>query len=582
MKINKTMNTRLLLLLVLAISFASCSKKSDSKGGSKATGWKINDKKGGFQYASKFKKQATGPGLVLVEGGTFTMGKVQDDVMHDWNNTPNQQHVQSFYMDETEVTNMMYMEYLDWLKRVYPPDQENYKNIYEGASPDTLVWRNRLGYNETMTENYLRHPAYGEYPVVGVNWIQATEFSRWRTDRVNEKTLEEQRYLKKDAKVSSVEAGKTFSTQTYLAVPNQAVGGDSEIVLQRGQKGGAKKSSGAAAPAAGGSANAQSTGGNDPKNVYATRSSGLILPDYRLPTEAEWEYAAAADVGQREYNIYKGQKKYPWSGSYTRSGKRQVRGDQLANFKQGKGDYGGIAGWSDDGADITNKVKSYPPNDFGLYDMAGNVAEWVADVYRPIVDDEANDFNYYRGNVYMKNKIGEDGKVELVTAENQKFDTLSNGKIVARNFPGEIAQVPVDENETYLRQNFDKSDNRNYRDGDKQSSRYFKFGSSEEGDEKGKLNDNQRMYDSPKHNVSVDSLGSMVRKYDKSNKRTTLVNDDVRVYKGGSWRDRAYWLDPAQRRYFPQDIATDYIGFRCAMSRVGPKADKKKSARNKR
>lgn len=573
------MNTRLLLLLALTISIASCSKKSDSKGGSKATGWKINDKKGGFQYASKFKKQATGPGLVLVEGGTFTMGKVQDDVMHDWNNTPNQQHVQSFYMDETEVTNMMYMEYLDWLKRVYPPDQENYKNIYEGASPDTLVWRNRLGYNETMTENYLRHPAYGEYPVVGVNWIQATEFSRWRTDRVNEKILEEQRYLKKDAKVTNAEAGKVFSTQTYLAVPNQAVGGDSEIVLQRGKgRGAAKKSSGST----GGDANAQPTGGNDPKNVYATRSSGLILPDYRLPTEAEWEYAAAADVGQREYNIYKGQKKYPWSGSYTRSGKRQVRGDQLANFKQGKGDYGGIAGWSDDGADITNKVKSYPPNDFGLYDMAGNVAEWVADVYRPIVDDEANDFNYYRGNVYMKNKIGEDGKVELVTAENQKFDTLSNGKIIARNFPGEIAQVPVDENETYLRQNFDKSDNRNYRDGDKQSSRYFKFGSSEEGDEKGKLNDTQRMYDSPKHNVSVDSLGSMVRKYDKSNKRTTLVNDDVRVYKGGSWRDRAYWLDPAQRRYFPQDIATDYIGFRCAMSRVGPKADKKKSARNKR
>jgi len=568
----------------MAVSFTSCSKKSDSKGGSKATGWKINDKKGGFQYASKFKKQATGPGLVLVEGGTFTMGKVQDDVMHDWNNTPNQQHVQSFYMDETEVTNMMYMEYLDWLKRVFPPDQENYKNIYEGASPDTLVWRNRLGYNETMTNNYLRHPAYAEYPVVGVNWIQATEFAKWRTDRVNEKMLEDQRYLKKDAKVTDVSGEKTFSTEAYLASPSTAMGGDSEIVLQRGQKATKKSSKSSAAsgstdPAASGASN---TSGNSPKNVYATRSSGLILPDYRLPTEAEWEYAAAADVGQREYNSYKGQKKYPWSGSYTRSGKRQVRGDQLANFKQGKGDYGGIAGWSDDGADITNKVKSYPPNDFGLYDMAGNVAEWVADVYRPIVDDEANDFNYYRGNVYMKNKIGEDGKVELVTAESQQFDTLPNGKIVARNFPGQIAQVPVDENETYLRQNFDKSDNRNYRDGDKQSSRYFKFGSSEEGDEKGKMIDSQRMYDSPKHNVSVDSLGSMVRKYDHSNKRTTLVNDDVRVYKGGSWRDRAYWLDPAQRRYFPQDMATDYIGFRCAMSRVGPKSDKKKSPRNRR
>ncbi len=568
MKVNKFMAIRMLLSLVILFGLTtSCSKKS-SKNASTATGWKINDKKGGFQYASNFKKQATAPGLVMVEGGTFTMGKVQDDVMHDWNNSPNQQHVQSFYMDETEVTNVMYMEYLDWLKRVFPPEQENYKNIYEGASPDTLVWRNRLGYNETMTNNYLRHPAYANYPVVGVNWIQAVEFSRWRTDRVNENTLEKEGFLKKDAKVTDVSAEKTFSTETYLNSPTKTLGGDEEIVLKGRRNSKAKPGK------------ADKDGNvKEAKNVYAQRSSGLILPEYRLPTEAEWEYAAAADVGQREYNIYKGQKKYPWSGSYTRSGKRQVRGDQLANFKQGKGDYGGIAGWSDDGADITNIVKSYPPNDFGLYDMAGNVAEWVADVYRPMVDDEASDFNYYRGNIYTKNKIGEDGKAEIVTAETQVFDTLANGKIIARNYPGEIAQVPVDEKETYLRTNFDKSDNRNYRDGDKQSTRYFDFGASDsEADEATK--NKQRMYDSPQHNVTTDSLGNMIRKYDKSNKRTTLINDNVRVYKGGSWRDRAYWLDPAQRRYFPQDMATDYIGFRCAMSRVGPKADKKKRKTN--
>ena len=572
MKVNKIMTFKLLLTLLIVLGMtASCSKKSSSKNSSTATGWKINDQKGGFQYASNFKKQATGPGLVMVEGGTFTMGKVQDDVMHDWNNTPNQQHVQSFYMDETEVTNVMYMEYLDWLKRVFPPDQENYKNIYEGASPDTLVWRNRLGYNETMTNNYLRHPAYGNYPVVGVNWIQAVEFSKWRTDRVNENTLEQVGFLKKDAKILDTKAEATFSTETYLNQPTKAFGGDEKIVL-KGVKNskskpvktkGSKDQPATEAPA---------------KNVYAQRSSGLILPEYRLPTEAEWEYAAAADIGQREYNIYKGQKKYPWSGSYTRSGKRAVRGDQLANFKQGKGDYGGIAGWSDDGADITNVVKSYPPNDFGLYDMAGNVAEWVADVYRPIVDDEASDFNYFRGNVYTKNKIGEDGKAELVTAETQVYDTLASGKIISRNLPGQLAQVPIDEKETYLRQNFDKSDHRNYRDGDKQSTRYFDFGSSEEEDAKSK--EKHKMYDSPVHNVTTDSLGNMVRKFDRSNKRTTLVNDNVRVYKGGSWRDRAYWLDPAQRRYFPQDMATDYIGFRCAMSRVGPKADKRKRAKN--
>lgn len=556
MKLKNIMTLKLLLALTVAIGFTSCSKDSGTKGGSRATGWKINDKNGGFQHNSKFKKQETPPGMVPVEGGTFTMGKVQDDPMHDWNNSPNQQHVQSFFMDETEVTNLMYTEYLFWLKTVFPPEDENYKNIYTGAIPDTLVWRNRLGYNETMTNNYLRHPAYSEYPVVGVNWIQAVEFSKWRTDRVNENILERSGYLKRDAKIKDVTAETSFNTDTYLAAPTQTFGGKEDVVLKKELNGGRR------VPA------------DTAKNVYAQRNSGLILPEYRLPTEAEWEYAALALVGNREYNIYKGQKKYPWSGQYTRSGKRQYRGDQLANFKQGKGDYGGIAGWSDDGADITNKVKSYPPNDFGLYDMAGNVAEWVQDVYRPMVDDEANDFNYFRGNVYMKNKIGEDGLVEIVTTENIKYDTLSNGKIIARNMPGQIAQVPVDDNETYLRTQFSTSDNRNYRDGDRSSTRYFNFGSSEEENEG--RDDKNRMYESPKHSITVDdSTGVMVKKYDRSNKRTTLVNDDVRVYKGGSWRDRAYWLDPASRRYFPQDMATDYIGFRNAMSKVGPKSNKK-------
>ncbi|SFE74013.1 gliding motility lipoprotein GldJ [Flavobacterium xueshanense] len=561
MKANRIMGLQALLSIILIVGFSSCSKKSSSKNTSRATGWNMDSKKG-----SSKKKQEAGPGLVFVEGGTFTMGKVQDDVMHDWNNTPTQQHVQSFYMDETEVTNSMYLDYLDWLKSVYPPTEEIYKNIYEGASPDTLVWRNRLGYNETMTNNYLRHPSYAEYPVVGVNWIQAVEFSNWRTQRVNEALLEKNGYLKKNAKTLDVTAESNFDTETYLNSPTSAYGGNEEIVLKGGK--GAKKT-----PKAGKDGTVA-----EAKNVYAQRSSGILLPEYRLPTEAEWEYAAAADVGQREYNIYKGQKKYPWSGGYTRSGKRQSQGDQLANFKQGNGDYGGIAGWSDDGADITNEVKKYPANDFGLYDMAGNVAEWVQDVYRPIVDNEANDFNYFRGNQYTKNKIGSDGKVEIVTKDNMKYDTLSNGRIVARNFPGQIAQVPVDEQETYLRQNFDKSDNVNYRDGDKQSTRYYNFGDAESDDEKTKSE--KTMYNSPKHNVTTDSLGKMVRKYDRSSKRTTLINDESRVYKGGSWRDRAYWLDPAQRRYFPQDMATDYIGFRCAMSRVGPKADKKRSPRN--
>ncbi|QQX77192.1 gliding motility lipoprotein GldJ [Aequorivita iocasae] len=558
MMLRKNLALKLFITVIAASLLVGCNKTRDYKNSSRATGWKMNAKEGGFQYDPKYKEQQTGPGLVFVEGGTFTMGRVQDDPMHDWNNSPNQQHVQSFYMDETEVTNLMYLEYLDWLKKVFPPTDENYRKIYEGAVPDTLVWRNRLGFNEVMTNNYLRHPAYAEYPVVGVSWIQAVEFSNWRTDRVNEMVLETEGITARNARYD-VEPGETFSTETYLNAPTLTYGGNDSITR------GGKKSESIAK---------RST---DSTNLYVGRQDGLLMPSYRLPTEAEWEYAALGLVGLRNYNVYRGKKKYPWEGQYTRSGKRRSRGDQLANFKQGDGDYGGIAGWSDDGADITAQVKSYEPNDFGLYDMAGNVAEWVADVYRPIVDDEFNDFNYYRGNVYTKNAIGEDGKVKVVTMDSIIYDTLSNGKIIARNLPGEILQVPVDENETYLRTNFSESDNRDYRDGDKRSSRYYQSFADDESESGDGAN---RMYNSPIQKVYADSTGTLDRQYDKSSNRTTLVDNEVRVYKGGSWRDRDYWLDPAQRRYFPQDMATDYIGFRCAMSRVGSKSKKGKRPRN--
>jgi gliding motility-associated lipoprotein GldJ len=558
MNVNKTLGFKLCLLVLTTATFVGCGKSRDYSNSSRATGWALNSKEGGFQYDPKTREQETGPGLVFVEGGTFTMGRVQDDPMHDWNNSPIQQHVQSFYMDETEVTNLMYAEYLDWLKQVFPPSNENFKNIYKGALPDTLVWRNRLGYNEVMTNNYLRHPAYANYPVVGVSWIQAVEFANWRTDRVNELILEQNGVTVRGARFNN-EPGSGFSTETYLASPTQVYGGNDSITR------GGKYSENLARRS------------QDSTNLYVQSKDGLLMPDYRLPTEAEWEYAALGLVGIRDYNIYRGKKKYPWEGQYTRSSDRRSRGDQLANFKQGDGDYGGIAGWSDDGADITAEVGSYDPNDFGLYDMAGNVAEWVADVYRPIVDDEFNDFNYYRGNVYTKNAIDADGNVMVVRVDSILYDTVSNGKIVARDLPGEIYKVPVDENETYLRTNFSESDNRDYRDGDKKSTRnYQSFG----GEDDNTVADGKQMYNSPKHKVGVDDAGNLVREYDRSSKRTSLVNNEVRVYKGGSWRDRDYWLDPAQRRYFPQDMATDYIGFRCAMSRLGGKSIKGKRPRN--
>ena len=555
MKNNITV--RLLILVAMSASLVGCSKSSKSGNSSRATGWQINAKEGGFQYNTNFKEQETAPGLVFIEGGTFTMGKVQDDVMHDWNNSPNQQHVQSFYMDETEVTNIMYLEYLDWIKRVYPPDNPDFRAIYNGAVPDTLVWRNRLGLSEMMVENYLRHPAFKDYPVVGVSWIQAVEFAKWRSDRVAEIGLQEEGYLKRDSNILDTSAESNFNIDTYVNAPTSSFGGNEDVL-----KGGKRK--------------IQTDADGNEINVYATRETGAIPLKYRLPTEAEWEYAALGLSELRSYNAYRGRKKYPWDGQYSRSGDRKIKGDQLANFKQGKGDYGGIAGWSDDGADITNEVMSYEPNNFGIYDMAGNVAEWVADVYRPVVDDEFSDFGYYRGNVYTKNAIGDDGSVKVIGIDDIEYETLSNGKVIATGLPGQISQVPVDEDETYLRTNFDQSNNINFRDGDVKSSRFFDDFEDDETDTDAIT---RKMYNSPKHSVSTNDSG-MVRQYDKSDVRTSLINDQVRVYKGGSWKDREYWLDPAQRRYYPEDMATDYIGFRCAMSRVGSKSLTKKKRKN--
>jgi len=541
------------------VLIASCGGNNASR----ATGWDINSKSGGFQFNVEFEDQETGPGLVFIEGGTFTKGQVQDDVMHDWNNTPNKQHVMSFYIDETEVTNLMYLEYLDWLEYVFPTNEPRYRQIYEGALPDTLVWRNQLGYMEELTTNYLRHPAYAEYPVVGVNWLQAVQYAEWRTDRVNEYILERESYVQKDVRCTEVGTNSTFNTAAYLKRPETVYGGKMDSISGK---------------------NAEEKKGDSIVKVYAGVEKGILLPSYRLPTETEWEYAALALVGDREYNTYRGKKKYPWSGEYTRSSDRRTEGDQLANFKLGKGDYGGIAGWSDDGADITIQVKQYPPNDFGIYDMAGNVAEWVSDVYRPIVDDQANDFNYYRGNVYLKNVIGEDGKAITISPDELVFDTLPNGKVLLKKLPGDLALAPIDEEETFLRQNFSESDNRNFRDGDVESSRSYASGRPDgsEGATTRKT-ETSLMYNAPQSpQITMDENGDPIRELDASNKRTTLITDEVRVYKGGSWKDRAFWLDPAQRRYLPQYIATDYIGFRCAMSRLGSKSQVKKTARHKR
>jgi gliding motility-associated lipoprotein GldJ len=545
---------KITFVVVSTIFFVSCNRTSSGK--SSLTGLSFNDpKNGNYLRGNAFEGQKPPLGMVGVEGGSFTMGQVQDDVMFDWNTTPKKIHIRSFFMDEAEVTNSEYFLYVQYTKDVFPPSEEKYKHIYNSVLPDTLVWRKSLGNTDLLTENYFRHPAYADYPVVGVSWLQANEYCKWRTNAVNLKTLIDKGYIK-----NIFEADTTrnfFDTDVFLTDATQLFAGDTTI-YKRGVK--QRRAKGQVKP------------GKDAfQGRKITKADGILQIKFRLPTEAEWEFAAKANVENREYNAIRGRKKYAWNGKYSRSKSKRYRGDQLANFKQGKGNYSGLSGWSSDGSDIPIKIKSYPPNAFGIYDMSGNVAEWVSDVYRPIIDTDANDFNYFRGNIFEKKMINEEGKVVIVGTEGAEIEykTLENGRIVPKDLPGTIKYTPITKDDATLRRNFAKSDNSNINDGDLNSSRDYNKDKMEE-----------RMYNSPITSIVRDSITGKTKVVYDTEKRTTLISDNTRVYKGGAWSDREYWLDPAQRRYLPQYMATNFIGFRCVSDKLGPMSSQKRKARN--
>ncbi len=303
------------------------------------------------------------PGMVYIPQGTFHMGPSDEDVAYAFSARNRSVSISGFWMDATEITNAEYrqfaywvrdsivakkmgyvkagsdgVEYVDWDKMktmkwndpkvveqlgqtdlILSPEDRIFgkkeldaaKLIYhsevfdlkeaakrENAGkarsqfivkkdvriyPDTLVWIRDFSYsyNEPMTKRYFAHPSFDNYPVVGVNWLQASAFSEWRTHYLN----------------------------SFLISKNR-----------------------------------------------------VQESDFRLPTEAQWEYAAR---GGRSQSMF------PWGNYYLRNKK----GCLLANFKPGRGNY------PEDGGFYTVRADAYWPNDFGLYCMSGNVAEWTSSIY---------------------------------------------------------------------------------------------------------------------------------------------------------------------------------------------------------
>jgi len=359
-----------------------------------------------------------------------------------------------------------------------------------------------MGYNEPYVQYYFRHPSYNDYPVVGVSWLQASDYCAWRTDRVNEGILIREGILKPDPNQLEKE---NFNTEAYLA-------GQYEGLVN------------------------QNLRSIDPNQEFrrVKIEDGMLLPKYRLPTEAEWEYAALALIGNTyEERVYE-RRIYPWDGHNVRNDAKSNRGDMRANFIRGRGDMMGTAGNLNDNASIPGPVESFWPNDFGLYCMAGNVNEWVLDVYRPMTSVDVDEFNPFRGNVF------------------QTLETDEEGNVAEKDSLGRLRYRDVTEEEAINRWNYKKSYYKNYKDGDYESS--VIEGTEWTADMKNQTSNSERMY-------------SQASGYE-----TSLITDKSRVYKGGSWRDRAYWLSPGSRRFLDEEQSRDDLGFRCAMVRVGSPA----------
>ncbi len=357
-KFNK-MNNRLFCLIAVAAMFSASGCKMLS--GKKKSGALPNDGQlHGVAPGAKWNLTKP-PGMVYVPAGTFHMGPSDEDVNYAFTARNKAVSISGFWMDATEITNNQYRQFTNWVrdsiasklmgyvkqnadgveqvdwtkaktikwgdkatiekidaiivtpdnrifgkkeldakKIVYQSETFDYKAAAQNRDvtiprsafivkqqipvyPDSLCWVRDFAYsyNEPMAKRYFTHPAFGNYPVVGVNWKQATAFCEWRTH--------------------------------YL-------------------------------------------------NSYLESKKRTPETDFRLPTEAQWEYAARGGRSQAPY---------PWGGPYLRNKK----GCLLANFKPGRGNY------PEDGGFYTVRADAYWPNDFGLYNMAGNVAEWTSSLY---------------------------------------------------------------------------------------------------------------------------------------------------------------------------------------------------------
>lgn len=412
-------NILVLCLCVASPSACSSIKPATRNKVSQTTGIPFNTK-GGFQVPP-FKGQAVPPGLEFIEGGTMVMGTFSSSLGYQAKKSVS---VASFFMDRTPVTNQAWREYLYDLEKAFHEAEEQCASQTPEDHAEAVA---------PADEGEMRaqvQAAFGKWQAA----LPKKEV--WKRELAYNDPFIENYFHHRGFDHYPVVGVSWTQANAYCAWRTEAV--NKHLAKKAGKS--------------------RNKNGEETLPI----ESGYAVAEFRLPTEAEWEYAARGMVGTQSTDfVQSSQRIYPWDGLSLLGTQGKWKGRYLANFKRGRGNYKGIAGESDSNG-ATSEVYDYPPNDFGLYDMVGNVNEWVYDLYRPESLRDVDDFNPVR--------------------RNDALDPASN--------------------------------------------------------------------------------------YDDTNSR---INNKARVYKGGSWKDCAYWLQIGTRRYLDEDAASATIGFRCAMTSVSRK-----------